>query len=232
MRKTIAILAAAHLAAGAAHAGDLRSSLAGRLVPAQAHAVGIAAAEPPAPERAGRAVVVQAPLPLPTNPAAEAAASADATTAIPVPAPAPVTVPPPPAPPAVTQAQPNPAPVQAAPAQPHNPAAPAVPQTLPAPVAPDAALPGFAMSGEQLATIGVGVIGGLIILDSIGVPTAAAAFVGGLAGQWWYSVNHGPSDDYVVTRRVTNRLWQDAAIRDGEAMNRRWLRPVRDGRDG
>lgn len=203
------------------------------------HLVQAIVADPPVPERVVRPQVTQAPLAgsvAPSVPVSEPVAETPSqTAATDTPAVAPV-VPVAPAPQAPVAAQPPavaPAPpvmAQPAPAQPADKeAAPAQTPALP-PAQPPAAM--LAMPVEQLAAIGVGVIGGLIVLDSIGVPTAAAAFLGGLAGQVWYSNTAAPATDYPLTQRITSRLWHDAAIRDGEAMNRRWLDKVNDGRGG
>jgi hypothetical protein len=111
----------------------------------------------------------------------------------------------------------------------------AEPPTVPAPRPPSVATPAettvFSMTGEHVAAIGVGVIGGLVILDGVlGVPAAAAAFVGGLAGQWWHTTYQVPSSEYRVNRRVPLHVVQEAAARDGAA-NGRLLKVVTpDGR--
>jgi len=88
--------------------------------------------------------------------------------------------------------------------------------------------PVFTITGNQLAAIGVGVIGGMILLDGlVGLP--AAAFVGGLAGQWYYTNNIAPDDEYRVNRRATGQQWQTAVVRDGTAaIGARYMVPIRD----
>jgi hypothetical protein len=90
--------------------------------------------------------------------------------------------------------------------------------------------PVFAMTGEHVAAITVGVIGGLVILDGVlGVPAAAAAFVGGLAGQWWHTTYRTPNQEYRVNHRTPLRVMQEAAGHDTSASGR-WLKIA--GADG
>lgn len=245
MRTVVAVVVVSSLAAVSAQAGELHRSMSGRLWPVQA-----VAAEPPPLERVTRESVTRAPLETPAAQVVETPAAQVVET------------PAPPAPPATAPgtttdkdvaAAPSPAAPAAepAPAAPQPPAAQAPVAQSPAaqspgvqapvtqapagvpPAAAAASSPMFSMPAEQLTAIGVGVIGGLVVLDSVGVPTAAAAFLGGLAGQLWYSYNSAPpSPDYSVTQRITSRSWHDAAVRDGAVMNRRWLYPVNLERGG
>ena len=240
MRTFVVVAAVSSLAAVTAEASDLRRAMSGRLIPVQAVAV-----EPPALERAPREAVTRTPLPAPpvimaqeapvvstqktfsvppqeavAAPTADTASSAPQETASAAPAPAATDAPP-------AQTQPVPAPQQ----QP--------PMTVQPPLAMEPAPSWtsndvtFSMPAGQLAAIGVGVLGGLVVLDGIGIPAAAAAFVGGLAGQAWYSYTYTPpAADYSVTQRITTRSWHDAAVRDGASMNRRWLQPVSTGQGG
>lgn len=245
MRAVVAVFLVTFFAAASAQANDLRRSMSGRLVPIQ-----VLVAEPPAPERAARPQVTQSPLVNPTTPApsatpvAEAAASAPAAppheiAETPAIVPAEKDTPPAaaaatPAPAASASAAPAQAPTVEPPAASPPPAAqvpppPAPPaQAIPAPYA--FSMPTFSMPADHLAAIGIGVIGGLVILDTVGVPAAAAAFIGGVAGQLWYSYNTAPPPaEYTVSQRVASRLWNNAAIRDDSALNRRWLHIAHDG---
>ena len=89
--------------------------------------------------------------------------------------------------------------------------------------------PVFTVTGSQLASIGVGAVGGMIFLDGlIGLP--AAAFIGGLAGQWYYTNNIAPDEAVRVKQRATGQQWQTAVTRDGGAstIGARYLVPVAD----
>ena len=203
MRSVVAMVIMAQMVAGGALADEIRPRLgAAWLFPAQANDESTAPAEPPAPRHAA-----------PRPPVAQAPAPPQSAEETPAPQPAPEALEPPPRPPAA----------QAAPA----PSAP-----LP-PVFGPQGEPVLVMTVPHLAAIGVGVIGGLIVLDGVlGVPTAAAAFVGGLTGQWWHTNYQAPAPDHRVIFRSTPRAWQDTAGRDG-AMPQRWLRQIHDdGREG
>ncbi|MBX9633462.1 MAG: hypothetical protein K2X44_00650 [Magnetospirillum sp.] len=216
MRSFVATLIVVGLAIPSANAAESHRSLILRLAQAAEddlvaaaprHAVSEA---PPQPAAAPRPAVVADPAPLqtltpravPPAPVPEASQPAP----VQAPAPAQAQIAPPPAAP-VPQA---PAPQAAAP--------------LPPTPAPLPSQPIVAMTGEQMTAIGVGIIGGLLVLDGvIGVPPAAAAFIGGLAGQWWYGRQQAPAADYSITHRVTGPLWHDAALRGDGAFERRWL---------
>ena len=203
MRSVVAMVIMAQMVAGGALADEIRPRLgAAWLFPAQANDESTAPAEPPAPRHAA-----------PRPPVAQAPAPPQSAEETPAPQPAPEALEPPAPPPAA----------QAAPA----PSAP-----LP-PVFGPQGEPVLVMTVPHLAAIGVGVIGGLIVLDGVlGVPTAAAAFVGGLTGQWWHTNYQAPAPDHRVIFRSTPRAWQDTAGRDG-AMPQRWLRQIHDdGREG
>ncbi len=63
-----------------------------------------------------------------------------------------------------------------------------VPQSA---MAQAAAKPGdvFGLNSSQVVAIGVGVVGGIIVAEAllVSAPVYAAAAVGGVVGNWWYS---------------------------------------------
>lgn len=71
------------------------------------------------------------------------------------------------------------------PAQAQAPMMPPPIQAQPTPAAPQSLVLG--MTSDQVAAVGIGVVGGLVVLDGIlGMPPALAAVLGGLAGNWYY----------------------------------------------
>ncbi|CAA7618286.1 exported hypothetical protein [Candidatus Terasakiella magnetica] len=236
MRAIIAIFLAANMAAGMAQAAEQPSSSPAEVTEPPAIAPGLR-----------RPAVTQLPLPphpsilastpqaattkpsaatqlaaLPPEPVAEDSAAPQSPAASPPneqQAAAPGQSQVAPSAPAEAQAAPPSAPNQSQ----ATPAVPRLPDSVPA---GPKGTPVFVVTGEHLAAISIGVIGGLVVLDSvIGVPTAAAAFVGGLAGQWWHSTHSAPTSDiYSVTHRTTSRVWSISAARDG-AIRDRWLPP-------
>ena len=198
MRTIVAIMVAAGMAAGAAQAGEVRSSWLTRI---QAVAAEDGGAESKPPTAAPRPPVAQAPITPPQS-------------AHPPAAPLP--------------------PVAEIPPETQEPATPP-PNATPTPRPPILAVdaPVFTMTGEHVAAIGVGVVGGMVILDGVlGVPMAAAAFVGGLAGQLWHTTYQAPVAEARINHRTTGHIWQEAVARDGAA-KKRWLQTVRaDGHEG
>ncbi|HEY0833659.1 MAG TPA: hypothetical protein VGE72_07090 [Azospirillum sp.] len=68
-----------------------------------------------------------------------------------------------------------------------EPAQPGTPPSVPPSAAPGAPQPLLNLEPQQIVAIGLGIVGGLIVLDGvIGVPTLVAAVIGGFAGNWFH----------------------------------------------